>query len=96
MLYDSNNSQERCLPIPNPGERFAAFGCQVIEVDGHDLDALKQALATPAEGVRVIVCNTVKGYGCKTLSNNVYEWHRRAPKPDELKLLQEELHASAV
>jgi transketolase len=96
VLYDNNQSQQRCLPIPNPGERFAAFGCEVVEVDGHDLDALKQALAAPAERVRVVVCNTVKGYGCKTLSDNVHEWHRRAPKPDELKMLQEELYAHAV
>jgi transketolase len=38
----------------------------------------------------------VKGYGCQTLSENVYEWHRRAPKPDELNKLQEELHAGAI
>jgi transketolase len=96
VLYDNNNSQGRCLPIPNPGERFAAFGCQVIDVDGHDLEALKRALATPADRARVIVCNTVKGYGCKTLSENVYEWHRRAPKLDELTKLQGELDASHV
>ena len=23
VLYDNNQSQGRCLPIPNPGERFA-------------------------------------------------------------------------
>jgi len=96
VLYDNNRSQGRCLPIPNPAERFAAFGCQAVEVDGHDLDALKRALDAPAERARVIVCNTVKGYGSETLTRNVYEWHRRSPKADELTLLQEELHASAI
>lgn len=96
VLYDNNNSQGRCLPIPNPTERFAAFGCQAIEVDGHDLEAVKQALVKPTDRPRVVVCNTVKGFGCSTLSNNVYEWHRRAPKPDELNMLLEELNAGAV
>lgn len=96
VLYDNNNSQGRCLPIPNPTERFAAFGCQAIEVDGHDLEALKQALVTPTDRPRVVVCNTVKGFGCATLSDNVYEWHRRAPKPDELNMLLGELNAGAV
>jgi transketolase len=96
VLYDNNQSQGRCLPIPNPGERFQAFGCDVAEVHGHDLAAIERALADPADRVRVVVCNTVKGYGCETLSENVYEWHRRAPKPDELTKLQEELHAGAV
>lgn len=96
VLYDNNGSQGRCLPIPNPAERFASFGCDVIEVNGHDLEALKAALKQPANTVRVVVCNTVKGYGCKTLSDNVYEWHRRAPKADELDMLLGELNAGNV
>lgn len=96
VLYDNNSSQERCLPIPNPRERFAAFGCDAIEVDGHDLAGLKRALAKPSDRPKVLICNTVKGYGCKTLSDNVYEWHRRAPKPDELNKLLGELDARAV
>jgi len=96
VLYDNNNSQSRCLPIPNPGERFAAFGCQTVEVDGHNLEAIKKALVKPADRPRVVICNTVKGYGCATLSNNVYEWHRRAPKPEELDKLLGELHAGAI
>jgi len=96
VLYDNNQSQGRCLPIANPADRFRAFGCDVAEVDGHDLAAIKQALAGPANRPRVVVCNTIKGFGCETLSANVYEWHRRAPKPDELTKLQGELHAGAV
>ena len=32
VLYDNNQSQGRCLPIGNPAERFAAFGCDVAEM----------------------------------------------------------------
>lgn len=96
VLYDNNSSQGRCLPIPNPAERFAAFGCNAIEVNGHDLPALKNAIVAPTDRPRVLVCNTVKGYGCKTLSDKVYEWHRRAPKPDELQMLLGELNAGHV
>jgi transketolase len=98
VLYDHNHSQSRCLPIPNPAERFRAFGCHVIEADGHDLDALKRALASPVERdrVRVVVGNTVKGYGCTTLAGNMHEWHRRSPKAEELNKLMGELNAGAV
>jgi transketolase len=98
VLYDHNHSQGRCLPIQNPAERFRAFGCHVIEADGHDLEALKRALATPIERdrVRVVVGDTVKGYGCATLAENIYEWHRRSPKADELNKLMGELNATAV
>ena len=96
ILYDHNQSQTRCLQIPNPAERFAAFGFSAIEVPGHDMAALTAALAQPQDRPRVLVCHTVKGYGCPTLSENVFEWHRRSPKPAELELLIKDLYAQAI
>lgn len=96
ILFDYNRSQERCLQIRNPAACFAAFGCQTLQVDGHDLDALHGALATPAETTKVIVARTIKGYGCPTLVDNVFEWHRRSPKEAEYQLLLKELYAEAV
>jgi transketolase len=46
--------------------------------------------------VRVIVANTVKGYGCKTLTNDQYAWHRRSPNDAELEILLRELDAQAI
>jgi transketolase len=94
LLYDHNKSQGRSLPIPNPADRFTAFGCDVIEVNGHDLEAIKAALARPSETLKVVVCDTTKGRGCSTLSNNVFEWHRKSPRPEELELLLKELEAA--
>ena len=93
VIYDDNGSQRRSLPIGNPAERLGAFGCSVQDVDGHDVAALERALGTPASTVRAIVANTVKGYGCQTLADNVYEWHRRSPNPAELERLMSELGA---
>ena len=67
------------------------LGATRMEVPGHDLDALKAALARPVANVRAIVAHTVKGYGCPTLTNDVFAWHRRSPKPDELEQLLAEL-----
>jgi len=94
VLLDANRSQVRSLPIPNPAERFAAFGCDTIEVDGHDLEALKRALTQPATNTRAVIAHTIKGYGCPTLVQNVFEWHRKSPKPDEFEKLMEELNAA--
>lgn len=94
VLFDYNKSQVRSLPIPNLKERVAAFGCDVIEVDGHDLGALKQALAQPVNGVRAIIANTTKGYGCPTLVANMMEWHRKSPNPEQFDLFMKELDAA--
>jgi transketolase len=96
IIYDLNMSQGRCLPVLNPADRFQAFNCDVIEVDGHDIEALKQAYRTPVDRVKVVVAHSIKGYGCRTLVDNMYEWHRRSPSKEQLPQLLEELHAWAV
>jgi transketolase len=96
ILYDHNQSQRRSLQIPNPAERLQAFGCDTLEVDGHDYPAIKAALTRPSSGVKAIVCRTVKGYGCQTLIDNVYEWHRKSPNQEQLELLLGELDAQTV
>jgi transketolase len=93
ILYDSNCSQIRSLHIPNPTERLAAFGCDTIEVDGHDLAAIKAALARPSDRPKAVVGHTVKGHGCPTLVDNVFEWHRKSPNKEQLQQLMEELDA---
>ncbi len=96
VIYDHNKSQGRCLPIPNPGDRFRAFGCDVLEVPGHDMESLSRAMSAATELPRVVVADTQKGYGCETLVRNMYEWHRRSPNKEELPRLLEELDATAV
>lgn len=97
ILYDHNKSQGRCLQIRNPAERFAAFGCVVSEVPGHDLAALTMAIQRPRtqEAPHVIVADTVKGYGAKSLLDDPFAWHRRSPKETELAQLLEEIHVHA-
>ena len=82
------------MPIPNPTERFRAFGCDTIEVDGHDLEALKAALARPAATVKVVVGKAIKGCGCPTLTENMFEWHRKSPDPVQFEQLMKELDAA--
>lgn len=96
VLYDNNRSQTRCLQIPNPAERFQSFGCDTAEVDGHDIEAIRQALQLFSKSPKVVVCNTIKGKGCATLQNDVFAWHRRSPSQDEYDRLLSELHAQTV
>ena len=96
ILYDHNRSQTRCLQIPNPTARFAAFGCAATEVDGHDSAAITAALQAPAETVKVVVGRTIKGYGCPSLEENFFEWHRKSPTPEGCEALIAELYAKAV
>ncbi len=92
VLFDNNQSQARCLPISRPEEKFKAFDCETFRVNGHDVDELVSCMKMKTTGKpNVIVSDTLKGWGCKTLVDNMFAWHRRSPTENELKQLLKEL-----
>lgn len=96
ILYDNNRSHLRGLQIQNPVGIFTAFGCNAFEVDGHDVTALANILPDKSSTVRAVVANTKKGFGCPTLVENQYEWHRKSPNEREYEILMRELDAQAI
>ncbi len=96
VIYDNNRSHGRGLQITNPGEKFASFGFDVEEVDGHDMEAIKACYRKQGDRPRAVIANTVKGCGCRTMVADQYAWHRRSPKDAELQTLLEELDAPSV
>ena len=74
-------------------KKFSAFGCNVIEIDGHDFDALESAFETfhaTHDKPTAILLHTVKGKGISFMENQV-GWHGKAPNDDELKIALAEL-----
>lgn len=95
VVYDENQSQTRCLPVPHPVEKFKAFGWNVKEVDGHDVEQLKAAVSTDSALPKMVVAHATKGYGCRTFASDFFAWHRRAPNEDEFNKLMGELESGA-
>ena len=78
---------------PTPiDKKFEAFGWYVQSIDGHDFDAIEQAVenAKAADKPAVIVCTTVKGKGVSFMENN-YGWHGKAPNASEYETAMAEL-----
>ena len=79
---------------PEPiDEKFKAFGWQVLVIDGHDFQAIEQAVKTAkaAAGVpTMIVANTVKGKGVSFMENQA-GWHGNAPSPEQVAAAKAEL-----
>jgi len=70
-------------PISN---KFKAFNWEVMEINGHDIREIMEALAKAREikGKPVaIVARTVKGKGCTFMENRV-EWHGTAPNQEQV------------
>ncbi len=98
VFVDRNNWQsymsiEKTVGRNNPGERFAAFGWHVQEIDGHDIDAIKAAVAA-AKAVKgqpsCIVCNCIKGKGVSYMEDN-NAWHKGVPTEEQYLLAMKEL-----
>ncbi|MCI8793503.1 MAG: transketolase [Eubacterium sp.] len=97
-IVDNNGLQidgkvdEVCSPYPID-EKFEAFGFHVINVDGHDFDALKaafdEAKATKGQPT-AIVAKTIKGKDISFMENQA-SWHGTAPNDDQYAQAMEDL-----
>lgn len=79
----------------DPPAMFAGFGWRVIEVDGHDMAAVDQALTEaerPHDQPRVVVAHTVKGRGVSYMENNP-AFHGKAPTRAQLDQALSEIEA---
>lgn len=83
------------MPTEPLDAKFAAFGCHVIQIDGHDFDqieaAFAEAVATKGQPT-VILAKTVKGRGVSFMENNA-GWHGKAPNDEQFAQAKTELEA---
>jgi transketolase len=74
-------------------DKWRAFGWHVIELDGHDLNALDSAFSearTVKGKPTVLIAHTVKGKGVSFMENNP-KYHGVAPSAEEVARALEEL-----
>lgn len=73
-------------------KRVSAFGFAVQRIDGHNFEALEQALAKRSTlSPNLVVCDTVKGKGWKRAENNNL-YHYKNLSPEEFNEALQELH----
>ena len=79
-------------PLPLP-EKFCAFNWHTIEVDGHDINALHEAITEARETKNMptaIIMKTVKGKVIREMENQA-GWHGKAPSLEQYNLYIKEL-----
>lgn len=91
-IFDYNHSNDRSIGWGDIAAKFYEFGWDTIEVDGHDTDELRKAFSRESsDKPYVIIANTVKGKGCRTMEEEPNAWHHRAPTDDELATMLNEI-----
>lgn len=97
-IIDNNGLQidGRCcdvMAVEPIVEKWSAFGWNVIDIDGHNMESIVDAL-DKAETVKgkptAIVARTVKGKGVSFFEGKA-QYHGVAPSPDELNKALEEI-----
>lgn len=91
--WQSGGSVEQVIGSNNVRERFEAFGWDAQEIDGHDMNAIRTAVARAKEvkgKPSVIVCDCVKGKGVSYMEND-NAWHKGVPSDTQYETAKKEL-----
>lgn len=97
-VVDRNNIQidgytENIMPLESLSAKWEAFGWHVLEVNGHDFQALNNAFETAKTVFNkpsVIIARTIPGKGVKEFERD-YTWHGKPPNKDEANMALQEL-----
>lgn len=90
VIIDRNNIQingmtEDIMPLEPLREKWEAFNWHVLEIDGHNIeeivDAVSEAKAIYEKPV-CIIAHTIPGKGIEEIEFD-YKWHGKPPKPEE-------------
>jgi transketolase len=106
-VMDRNNIQidgftSDIMPLDPVADKYRAFNWHVIEIDGHDfnaiIDAFEQAKQITSQPT-MIIAKTIPGKGVDFMENK-FEWHGKPPKKEEaeealkqLKAIEEKIKA---
>ena len=94
-IIDWNQSASQLMPIDDLPGKWRAFGWQVVEIDGHDPDAIRDAVNhdNAGAGPVAVVAHTVKGKGVSFIEGHG-PWHHKVPNTTEFELFRAELRPS--
>lgn len=97
-IMDRNNIQidgftEDIMPLEPLREKYEAFGWHVLEIDGHNFEAIVNAVEEGKaiyEKPTMIIAHTIPGKGVDFMERK-FEWHGKPPNKEEAALALAEL-----
>lgn len=80
-----SGSTEDVMPLEDLRAKWEAFGWDVWEIDGHNMEALVSYFNTPREkkAPHCLIAHTVKGKGLPFAEDRA-EWHHHVPTEEQL------------
>lgn len=92
-----SGSTETVMALEDLAAKWEAFGWDVAQVDGNDMDALLAYFhgERPEGKPHLLIANTIKGKGLPYAENKA-EWHHKVPTEEQVKEAYEALHVTEV
>jgi transketolase len=85
---------ENTLNLEPLADKLSAFGCKVVEIDGHDHEQIAHALMNiDAQKPLAVIAHTTKGKGVSFMEGRI-EWHYKNPNDEQMALAIAELEGS--
>ncbi|MDW8418599.1 MAG: thiamine pyrophosphate-dependent enzyme [Chitinophagales bacterium] len=95
--FQANMRTEELIPLEPLEDKWKAFGCRVVRVNGHDFKELAKGFSE-LDGVvgkpKVLICDTVRGKGVPSLQERADRWFCNFTS-EEVEELIKELHGHA-
>lgn len=88
-----DGANDKVMTVTPIAEKFRSFGWHTIEIDGHNIEEIFEALDKAKENKgkpTMILAKTVKGKGVSFMENQA-GWHGKAPNEEQAKQAVEEL-----
>ena len=103
VILDNNNLQidgeiEKVGGMNNITGKFLSYGFNVININGHNIDEIIDAITTAKQTKgkpTIIIAKTIKGKGVSFMENKA-EWHGKAPSEEEYNIAMEELNSAEL
>ena len=93
---EADGTLDQITGLDNLAEKYRSFGWRVVELDGHDIAAIKEAfdVLPPADSQQptVLLCHTTKGKGVSFMENQLC-WHAGKVSDEQYTLALENLSA---
>ena len=92
LIIDRNNSDFRSIKFLKLKKKLAVFCNKIYEVNGHNTVNFDKILKKTLRNnlFNIIIANTTKGYGIKSIADNP-AWHHRVPTAKEIEIFKKEL-----
>ena len=93
LLIDYNKIQSygfvnEVLDLEPLADKFRSFGCETVEIDGHDYDSLRGVFSSEyrlrkfSDQPQVVIAKTTKGKGVSYMEGK-WEYHTIVPSSEE-------------